>query len=166
MLTSVSQCETINPFYSFKVACSADDLISNTRTVSKWWLSTCGRFVSHTKQLIVNAGWQHTGRVPHPNYVDPECCVANVYHQFRCMYWGHLGHFHRAVSHLKWYKIVCMIYFICIFSQMTSIDMFPRIWNLEFPDISYGVLLRVEHRTSRFSCLCMSMLTPNSVGNM
>ena len=35
---------------------------------------------SHKRQLSVNAGWQHMGRVPHPNYVDPECCVATVCH--------------------------------------------------------------------------------------
>ena len=34
------------------------------------------------------------------NYVNPVCCVATVW-QVRCMYWGHLGHFHRAISHLK-----------------------------------------------------------------
>ena len=30
--------------------------------------------------------------------------------RFRCMYWGHLGHFHRAISHLKWHKIVFIRY--------------------------------------------------------
>ena len=58
------------------------------------------------------------------NYVNPLCCVATVCHQVRCMYWGHLGHFHRAISHLKWYKIVCMGYLACTFSQMKSINMF------------------------------------------
>ena len=57
------------------------------------------------------------------NYVNPVCCVATVCHQVRCMYWGHLGHFHRATSHLKWYKIVCMRYLTCTFSQMKSINM-------------------------------------------
>ena len=37
--------------------------------------------------------------------------------------------------------------------------------NLEFPGISFGDLLAFEHITSLFSCLCMSMLTPNSSGN-
>ena len=37
-----------------------------------------------------------------PNYDNPICCVATVCHQVHCMYWGHLGHFHRATSHLKW----------------------------------------------------------------
>ena len=58
------------------------------------------------------------------NYVNPICCIATVCHQVRCMYWGHLGYFHRAISHLKWYKIVCMRYLACIFCQMKSIDMF------------------------------------------
>ena len=38
--------------------------------------------------------------------------------------------------------------------------------NLEFPDISFGDLLQFEHRTSLFSCLCMSMLTPKSSTKM
>ena len=105
--------------------------------------------------------WQHMGRVPHPNYVDPECCVASVCHQVHFMYWEHLGHFNRAISHLKWHKIVCMRYL-----AWNPLTCFPCICNLESPDISYGDLLRVEHRTSLFSCLCMSMLTTNSSDNM
>ena len=58
------------------------------------------------------------------NYVNPVCCVATVCHQVRCMYWGHLGHFRTAISHLKWYEIVCMRYLACTFSQMKSINMF------------------------------------------
>ena len=58
------------------------------------------------------------------NYVNPIYCVATVCHQVRCMYWGHLGHFHRAISYLKWYKIVCMRCLACTFSQMKSINMF------------------------------------------
>ena len=58
------------------------------------------------------------------NYVNPVCCVATVCHQVRCMHWGHLGHFHRAISHLKSYKIVCMRYLACTFSHMKSIDKF------------------------------------------
>ena len=106
------------------------------------------------------------GRVPHPNYVDPECCVATVCHQVRFMYWEHLGHFHRAISHLKWHKIVCMRYLACTFSQMKSTDIFSMYLQSGVPDILYGDLLRVEYRTSLFSCLCMSMLTTNSSDNM
>ena len=58
------------------------------------------------------------------NYANPVCCVATVCHQVCCMYWGHLGHFHRAISDLKWYKIVCMRYLVCTFRQMKSINMF------------------------------------------
>ena len=43
---------------------------------------------------------------------------------------------------------------------------FPCFWNLEFLDITFEDLLRFEHRTSLFSCFCMSMATPNSSGNM
>ena len=100
------------------------------------------------------------------NYVNPVHCVATVCRQVRCMYWGHLGHFHWAISHLKWYKIVCMKYLACTFSPMKSINMFPCFWNLELPDISFGDLLRFEYITSLFSCLCMSMSTSNSRGNM
>ena len=75
-------------------------------------------------QLGVNAGWQHMGRVTHPNYVDPECCVATVCHQVRFICWEHSGHFHRAISHLKRHEIVCMIYLTCTLSQMKSTDMF------------------------------------------
>ena len=101
------------------------------------------------------------------NYVNPVCCVAIVCHQVRCIYWGHLGNFHRAISQLKLYKIVCMRYLACIFNQRKSINTFSVFFcNLEFPDISFGDLLRFEHITSLFSCLCMSKLTPNSSGNM
>ena len=77
---------------------------------------------------------------PRTNYVNPVCCVATVCHQVRCMYWGHLGHFHIAISHLKWYKIVCMRYLACIFSQTKSIYMFPMF-------LQSGVL---RHSLSRF----------------
>ena len=59
-----------------------------------------------------------------------------------------------------------MRYLACTFSQMKSNNMFPCFCHREFPDISLGDLLCFQHRTSEFSCLCMSMLTPNSNGNM
>ena len=37
---------------------------------------------------------------------------------------GHLGHFHRAISHLKWYKIVCVRYLACTFGQIKYVNMF------------------------------------------
>ena len=58
---------------------------------------------------------------------------------------GHLGHFHRAVYKLKWYKIVCIRYLACTFSQMKSINMFffhvSAIWSSQtFPlDIYCGL---------------------------
>ena len=58
------------------------------------------------------------------NYINLICWVATICHQVRCMYWGHLGNFHRAISHLRWYKIVCIRYLACTFSQMKSINMF------------------------------------------
>ena len=99
-------------------------------------------------------------------YVNPLCCVVTVFHQVHCMYWGHMGHFHGAISHLKWHKIVCMRYLACTFCQMKSINIFPCICNLEFPDIFVWDLLWFEYKISLFSCLCMSMLTPNSSGNI
>ena len=67
------------------------------------------------------------------NYINPACCVATVCHQARCMYWGHLGHFHRAISHLRWYKIVCKRYLVCTFSQMKSINIFSMFWQSGVP---------------------------------
>ena len=52
---------------------------------------------------------------------------------------GYLGHFHRAISQLNWYKIICIGDLACTLSQM---------------------------KLSLFSCLSMSVLTPNSGGNM
>ena len=49
------------------------------------------------------------------------------------MYWGHLGHFHRVISHLKWYEIVCMRYLACTFSQMKSINMFSMFLHSGVP---------------------------------
>ena len=101
------------------------------------------------------------------DYVYPVYCVATVCRQVRCMYWGHLGHFHRAISHLKWYEIVCIRYLACTFSQMKYINKFSTFFcNLELSDIFFGDLLRFEYITTLFSCLCMSMLTSNSSGNM
>ena len=67
------------------------------------------------------------------NYVNPVCCVATVCHQVRCMYWGHLGHFHIAISHLKSYKIVCMRYLASECSQMKSINMFSMFFQSGVP---------------------------------
>ena len=58
------------------------------------------------------------------SFVNPVWCVGTVCHQVRCMYWGNLGHFRRAISHLMWYKIVCMRCLDCIFSQMESTNKF------------------------------------------
>ena len=95
------------------------------------------------RQLSINAGWQH---------VDPECCVATVCHQVRFMYWEHLGHFQRAISHLKWHKIVCMRYLACAFSQMKSTDMFSMYLQSGVPRHFIWWFIAVEHKTSLFSC--------------
>ena len=99
------------------------------------------------------------------NYVNPVYCVASVCHQVRCMYWGLLAHFHRAISYLKCYKIVCMRYLAYTFSQI-KLTCSLCLCTLEFPDISFGDLLQFENRTSLFSCFRIWMLTPNSSGNM
>ena len=107
--------------------CALPCEIENKRPVGLSSFVNCPPVVASflkQRQLRINAGWQHMGRVPHPNYVDPECCVATVCHQVRFMYWEHLGHFQRATSHLKGHKIVCMRYLACAFSQMKSTDMF------------------------------------------
>ena len=103
--------------------------------------------------------------IPVTSYVNPVYFVSNVCRQVRCMYWGHLSHFHRAISHLKWYEIVCMRYPVHLV-RWNLLTCFPCFCNLEFPDISFGDLLRFEYITSLFSCLCMPMLTSNSSGNM
>ena len=96
------------------------------------------------RQLSVIAGWQHMGRVPHPNYVDLECCVATVCHQVRSMYWEHLGHFHRAISHLKWHVFT--------------------IWSPQTFHMVIYCGLNIELHC--FHVYCMSMLTTNSCDNM
>ena len=78
---------------------------------------------------------------------------------------GVLAHFHRAISYLKWYKIVCMRWLACTFSQI-KLTCSLCFCTLGFPDISFGDLLRFDHITSLFSCLRRWMLTPNSSGNM
>ena len=85
----------------------------------------CGQ-IWHSKWLhgYIQFEYIYTYILMYVNYVNPVCCVATACHQVRCMYWGHLGHFHRAISHLKWYKIVCMRYLACTFSQMKSINTF------------------------------------------
>ena len=88
------------------------------------------------------------------------CC-----HQVRCMYWEHLGHFHRAVSHSKWYKVVCKRYLACTFSQMKSINMFSMFLQNGVPRHFLWKFIAVWI-FNLFSCLCMSMLTSNSSSNM
>ena len=97
---------------------------------------------------------------------QPRMLFATVCHQVRCMYWGHLGHLHRAISHLKWYKLFVWDIQPVHLVRWNLSTCFPCFCNLEFPDISFEDLLRFEHRTSLFTCLCMSMATPNSSGNM
>ena len=106
------------------------------------------------------------GRVPHPNYVDPECYVATVCHHVRFMYWEHLGHFQRAISHLKWHKIVCMRYLACAFSQMKSTDMFSMYLQSGVP--RHFIWWFIAGWTKNFTVFmfCMSMLTTNSSENM
>ena len=79
---------------------------------------------------------------------------------------GHLDHLHRAISHLEWYEIDCMRYLASTFSQMQSINRFSMFLQYGVPRHFLEDLLRFEHRTSLFSCLCMSMSIPNSSGNM
>ena len=102
------------------------------------------------------------------NYVNPVYCHVLCCHCLPpgslCVL-GVLAHFHRAISYLKWYKIVCMRWLACTFSQI-KLTCSLCFCTLEFPDISFGDLLRFDHRTSLFSCLRRWMLTPISSGNM
>ena len=60
------------------------------------------------------------------NVLNHICCVVTVCHQVRCMCWGHLGLFHRAIAHLNWYQMVWMGDSSCKFSQIKSTNMFSR----------------------------------------
>ena len=59
-----------------------------------------------------------------------------------------------------------MRYLDCTFSQMESTNKFSMFLQSGVPRHSLGDLLWFEHKTSPFSCLCMSMLTPNPSGNI
>ena len=122
--------------------------------------------VQRSHKLMISASPHFDVYKNWSNYVSPVCCVATVCHQVRCVYWGHLGHFHRAISHLKWCKIVCMRYLACTLSQMKSINIFSMFLQSGVPRLFFGDVLRFEYITSLFSCLFMSMLTSNSNGNM
>ena len=69
--------------------------------------------------ILYKAWLRRTWELRKPRRLSCHCLSPG-----RCMYWGHLGHFHTAIYHLKWYKMVCMIYLACTFSQMKSINMF------------------------------------------
>ena len=58
------------------------------------------------------------------NNLNPIFCVATVCHQICRMFWGHLSVFHRAISHLNWYKMVCMEDLTRTFSRNKSTYMF------------------------------------------
>ena len=95
-------------------------LIISQNAIS-WILQLCW-FNTNLGRWIIIKDIQNTELTPY--YVNPICCVATVFHQVRCMYWGHLGHFHRAISHFLWYQIVCMRCLVCMFCHMKSINMF------------------------------------------
>ena len=71
------------------------------------------------------------------------------------MYYGHLGHFHRDIFHLNWYKIVCMGNVACTFNQMKFINM-PSMY-LQPGGPKHFLLRFIAVWTSLFSCLCMSI---------
>ena len=81
-----------------------------------------------------------------------------------CMYWGHLGPFHRAISHLDWYEMVEMGDFANTFRSYsrTCFHVFA-IWGSQaFPlEIYCGF-----SNTELFSCLCISTMSPSSSGNV
>ena len=98
------------------------------------------------------------------------CCVATVCHQVRCMYCGNLGHFHRAISHLKWYKIVWIRYLACTFSQMNPVKMFSMffaIWSSQiFPLEIYCSLNREPHCFLVYVCQCWPQTLASICRNM
>ena len=53
----------------------------------------------------------------------------------------HLGHFHRAISHLKSYGIVCRVYLACTFSQMKSINTFSMFLQSGVPRHFLGIFI-------------------------
>ena len=95
---------------------------------------------------------------PISNYTNPVCCVATACHQVHCIYRGHLGHFHRAISHFKWYKIVCMRYLACTFSHMKSINMFSMffaIWSSHWFPVEIYCSLNIQlHCFHVYVCQC------------
>ena len=81
------------------------------------------------------------------------------------MYWGHLGHFHRAISHLKLYKMFFKKYLACTFSQIKSINMFSMFLQSGVPRHFLWRFIAVWMYNLTVSCiLCISMLTSNSNG--
>ena len=91
------------------------------------------------------------------NYVNPVCCVATVCHQVRCMHWGHLGHFHRAIYHLKWYKIVCEIFRAYILSDEIYQHIFHvfAIWSSQTFPLEMYCGLNIEPRCFHaYVCQC------------
>ena len=60
-------------------------------------------------------------------------CVITVCHQVRCTCWGHLGLFHRAIAHLKWYQMVWMGDLAGKFSAIKSTNMFSMHLQLGVP---------------------------------
>ena len=158
-------------FYDFLTRCA-----SQTNRVKKWrflttwtlpefiilmYMIKTGRKETHVQmfrnwrlyksilQFLICINWR--------NYVNPVCCVATVSHQIRCMNWGHLGHCHGAIYHLKWYKIVCMRYLTCTFSQMKSINMcsmYLQSWVSKFPLEIYCSLNIEPHCLHFYACQC------------
>ena len=116
--------------------------------------------------FLVGESFHSPEKKMYHNYINPIFCVATVCHQVCCIYWGHLDHFHRAISHFKWYKIIWMRYFACIFCHMKSIDMFSMFLQSGIPRHFLWRFIAVWKYNLTVLCLCMSMLTSNSSGNM
>ena len=88
------------------------------------------------------------------NTLNPVCHVATVCHQVCCMYWGHLGLFHKAISPLKLYKMVCMGGLTCMFILIKFMSMFYMCSKSGIHRLFHWIFIAVLAKIHRNMSIC------------
>ena len=78
------------------------------------------------------------------NYTNPLYGVSTIWHQVRCLRWGHPGLFYTATSLFIWYKMFCLrdISYRLIWYEWNLWTCFPCMRNLGRTGVLIDELLR------------------------
>ena len=110
-----------------------------------------GIFFRYFVSAIKFSPWRPCRFLYARNIFNPVCCVATVFLQVRCMYWGHLGLFHWDTSPLNWYKMVSDAGITYTFIRL-------RYTNIYILDYLQSVVLRYFHWRFIALAICVCLL--------